>query len=112
MTADQLQEFRELLHETRAEIQARLDESAESRSPVSPDRAIGRLTRQDAMQDQQMALEIHRRDTARLQQINSALRRMERGEYGICARCEEEISLARLRVRPEAPLCVRCAEGG
>jgi DnaK suppressor protein len=112
MTEDQLTEFCRLLEATRAELQASMNESAESASPVSPDNAIGRLTRQDAMQAQQMALEIRRRNQARLQQIEVALRRIERGGYGICVRCEEEIALARLRVRPEAQVCVRCAQGG
>ena len=112
MTDEKLDEFRELLRSTRAELQASLDESADNAAPVSPDNAIGRLTRQDAMQAQQMALEIRRRNTVRLQQVELAMRRMEAGGYGICVRCEEEISLARLRVRPEAQVCVRCAQGG
>jgi len=112
MTAEQLQEFRDLLQSTQVELRASLDESADSAAPVSPDSAIGRLTRQDAMQAQQMALEIRRRNRARLQQVELAMRRLESGDYGICARCEEEIPLARLRVRPEAQVCVRCAQGG
>jgi len=46
-------------------LQASLDESVDNASPVSPDNAIGRLTRQDAMQAQQMALEIRRRTIGR-----------------------------------------------
>lgn len=112
MTTGQLQEFRDLLNATEAELRASLEESAASAAPVSPDNAIGRLTRQDAMQAQQMALEMRRRNKARLQQIELALRKLERGDYGVCVRCDEEISLARLRVRPEAQVCVRCAQGG
>jgi DnaK suppressor protein len=112
MTAEQLQEFRDLLKATEAELRASLDDVTGAASPVSLDNAIGRLTRQDAMQAQQMALEIRRRNQTRLQQIELAIRRMERGEYGVCVRCEEEIPLARLRVRPEAQVCVRCMQGG
>lgn len=112
MTAEQLQEFRELLVATQAELCASLDDTAGITSPVSPDNAIGRLTRQDAMQSQQMALAIQRRNRARLQQIEAAIQRIDQGVYGICVRCDEEISLARLRARPEAVVCVRCAQGG
>lgn len=111
MTAGQLEEFRELLHATQAELRASLSASAAQAAPVSPDNAMGRLTRQDAMQAQQMALEVRRRNQARLQQVEAAIRKLDSGAYGICVRCEEEISLARLRVRPEAPICVRCAQG-
>ncbi len=110
MTAEQLQEFRKLLEAARDELRASIQDQAGATSPVSPDRAIGRLTRQDAIQAQQMALEIRRRNLARLQQVEAALRRMESGGYGICTRCQEEISPARLKVRPEAHLCVHCAE--
>lgn len=111
MTTEQLQEFRDLLKATQADLRASLEESVGNASPVSPDNAIGRLTRQDAMQAQQMALEIRRRNQARLQQVELAIQRTERGNYGICVRCEEEIPPARLRVRPEAQVCVRCAQG-
>jgi DnaK suppressor protein len=112
MTAEQLQELRRLLDAVQEELRRGLEESADSTAPVGPDSALGRLTRQDAMQMQQMALAIRRRNQSRLEQVEAAIRRIGGGTYGICARCDEEISLARLRVRPEALVCVRCAEGG
>ena len=49
-----------------------------------------------------------------IQQIEIALRRLEAGTYGICADCEDEIPIARLRAVPSALRCVACesrAEG-
>ncbi len=43
-------------------------------------------------------------------EIEHALARMDVGTYGLCARCGEEIAVGRLRVRPQAALCIRCAE--
>jgi RNA polymerase-binding transcription factor DksA len=40
--------------------------------------------------------------------IESALRAIKRGTYGICERCGEPIPSERLEVRPEATLCVKC----
>lgn len=45
-----------------------------------------------------------------LQQVDSALTRMDAGDYGHCANCGRRIPIARLRVRPFATLCVPCAE--
>jgi DnaK suppressor protein len=42
--------------------------------------------------------------------IDNALNRMESGTFGICEDCEEEIPLKRLRVRPDATLCLNCQE--
>jgi len=111
MESERLQHFRSRLEALRAELEAALSADDEATNPVSPDRAIGRLTRQDAMQAQQMALELRRRNRMRLEQVRRALERIEEGDYGFCTRCEDPISDARLEVRPEAPLCVDCAGG-
>jgi DnaK suppressor protein len=104
-------EYRLQLEALRAELRAALDSDSDETRPVEPDRAIGRLTRQDAMLSQQMALEIRRRNQARLAQIERAIERIEDGSYGLCVRCEEEISEPRLKVRPETPICIACAGG-
>ena len=45
-----------------------------------------------------------------LNHIETALRRMEVGAFGICEECDEEIPVKRLRVRPDASLCLDCQE--
>lgn len=44
----------------------------------------------------------------KLESVNSALRAIEKGSYGICERCENPIDPARLEVRPDATLCLDC----
>ncbi|MET7763006.1 TraR/DksA C4-type zinc finger protein [Streptomyces sp. NPDC005393] len=44
-----------------------------------------------------------------LADLDRALERLERGEYGRCERCGEPIPAERLEVRPAASTCVRCA---
>jgi DnaK suppressor protein len=44
-----------------------------------------------------------------LLEIDEALTRIERGDWGTCQQCQEKIEPARLRVLPEARLCVSCA---
>lgn len=43
-----------------------------------------------------------------LASVEDALRAMEKGTYGICERCGEAIAPARLEVKPEATLCIKC----
>ena len=45
-----------------------------------------------------------------LMDINEALRRLYRGEYGTCEICEKPIARARLEAMPHARLCVSCKE--
>lgn len=109
MTSEEVANYRKVLETLREELVTTLANTREDTVPVSPDAAIGRLTRQDAMQSQQMALELERRTRQRVAQVDAALRRISDGSYGICTRCDEEISAARLAVKPESHQCVRCA---
>lgn len=45
---------------------------------------------------------------SKLQDIQMALRSIEKGNYGICARCGNAIEPGRLEVKPDATLCVNC----
>jgi RNA polymerase-binding protein DksA len=45
-----------------------------------------------------------------LLQIDDALRRLYRGEYGVCESCGNPIARARLEVMPQARLCISCKE--
>jgi RNA polymerase-binding transcription factor DksA len=42
----------------------------------------------------------------RMQDIQMALRSIEKGSYGTCARCGKQIEPARLEVKPDATLCL------
>ena len=84
--------------------------SAESRDPVTLDQqSVGRLSRMDAMQVQAMAQEAERRRGRDLIRVQEALKRLDDGEYGYCAECDEDIAPKRLEVDPAAALCIKCA---
>ncbi|MCX6048363.1 MAG: TraR/DksA C4-type zinc finger protein [Chloroflexi bacterium] len=46
----------------------------------------------------------------RLQDIQNALRSIEKGNYGICTRCNKPIEPGRLEVKPDATLCLNCQQ--
>jgi DnaK suppressor protein len=41
--------------------------------------------------------------------VDRALSRIEKGAYGVCVRCGNDIAAKRLEARPEATLCIECA---
>ncbi|HXG31244.1 MAG TPA: RNA polymerase-binding protein DksA [Thermodesulfobacteriota bacterium] len=65
-----------------------------------------------AMSESNRSIELRTRDRERklLQKILKAIQKIKDGTYGICEECGEEISESRLRVRPEATLCIKCKE--
>ena len=93
-------------HELRALIEA--GEKADV--PIAPDSSLGRLTRVDALQGQQMAAALVQRNREELSRVERALMRIESGDYGTCTRCGEDIAEARLNAVPDALLCLTCAE--
>lgn len=54
--------------------------------------------------------ELLRESRIELQQITRAMARFAAGEYGICASCGADIGEGRLKVIPEATLCIKCAK--
>lgn len=46
----------------------------------------------------------------KLQDIDSALRSIEKGQYGTCERCGQPIEMERLEVKPDATLCLKCQQ--
>ena len=71
---------------------------------------VGRLSRMDALQSQAIAKDSQQRRSIQKQRIDSALSRLENGQYGLCVRCEEGIDPKRLEFDPSVPLCFDCAQ--
>ncbi|MDH3602493.1 MAG: TraR/DksA family transcriptional regulator [Candidatus Tectomicrobia bacterium] len=110
LTPDQLEDLRQKLLALQDDLTTLLDVSADSARPVSLDQPIGRLSRMDAIQDQQMAQANRRGYELRLRQVQAGLSAMDEGDYGYCKKCEDPVGYARLGVRPEAPFCLPCQE--
>jgi RNA polymerase-binding protein DksA len=60
--------------------------------------------------DRDFMLSLTEMEQRQILQIEEALRRIDRGEYGYCLQCGQEIPEKRLEVEPWARHCVRCQE--
>lgn len=104
--------FKKRLLSRQAELEALVESVSDSSKPVELDQTLfGRLSRMDALQSQAMGVEIERRRTVELKRIESALGRIEEGEFGYCVLCDEEIPVKRLEKNPATPSCIDCASG-
>jgi DnaK suppressor protein len=43
-------------------------------------------------------------------QIDASLKRIQKGEFGICQMCQKDIGKKRLNALPWTPLCIECQE--
>ncbi len=60
--------------------------------------------------DEWLFLKQNRLECELLRELEAALRRLAKGEYGICQGCREPISAIRLEALPWARFCVGCQE--
>lgn len=110
LTTNDVENYERALIDRQREVDDQMAELAVRCEPVAPDPALGRLTRNDAMQDQQVALHQRRRLSLQQTQIRTALERVRKGEFGNCVLCKKPIDARRLELAPESPLCVPCQE--
>ena len=102
--------FRALIHRRIEQLESRVDRTDQDIRNVELDQTrVGRLSRMDAMQLQQMELALDRRQQQELAALHAALKRLEQGEFGFCYRCGDEINPKRLEIDLAATLCIDCA---
>lgn len=102
--------FRRLLEQRREALMGLEQTGREAAGTVELDQSkVGRLSRMDAMQAQAMSQEGERRRQLELRRIESALARIDSGDYGYCLECDEPIATKRLEFNPATPLCIDCA---
>ena len=106
-----IQDLSQALRHRLEELEQERALNAEARQTVALDQAsVGRVSRIDALQGQQVALAQDRNRGAEVHQIEAALQRIKDESFGICLVCDEEISEKRLRLNPSAATCIHCAK--
>jgi len=61
-------------------------------------------------QNRDLLYDLHEGEFQRLRAIEEALKAIDRGQYGECAGCGEDIKETRLMAVPWTTLCIRCQE--
>lgn len=101
-------EFRKLLVARKAELTGNLEDVR-----FDTIARMGRVAEEDQAQmshEEFISLRRNSMDYTSLRQVQSALDRLESGDYGVCAECEEPISEKRLKAIPWAQYCVHCQD--
>lgn len=108
--------YKELLLEKKREIENNLKSIKESTSGSSELELIGEISSSDDHLAEYASIVYEHESTLTvenilkdiLRQIDSALKRIEDGTYGICEVCKKPIGDERLKAIPYATMCVRC----
>lgn len=77
--------------------------------PISPENAIGRISRMDAINNKSVNEAALRKAEEKLHNLKRVLEKAGSKNSGICLKCKKTIPLGRLMIRPESLYCVACA---
>ncbi len=91
------------------EVKSKIVSFKDSSKPVSPDNAIGRLTRMEAINSKSISDASLANSKQRLTALQTSLKMIDDPGFGYCVHCEEPIPYKRLLIMPEARFCVVCA---
>jgi DnaK suppressor protein len=98
------------LDRERASLQSDVEALAAENQAQQDDYGVGNHVADDATEvftrERNLALRNNTQDL--LAQVDAALRRLDEGRYGICARCGQEIAPDRLEALPYAIYCITC----
>ncbi|WP_394388817.1 TraR/DksA family transcriptional regulator [Shewanella woodyi] len=107
LSPNEKQQLLTVLKQELTELEQQLTFTHERGAPVILDQqAVGRVSRIDAIQQQEMAQAsevLMQQHIVRIKQIF-----LDTEEYGFCLECGEPIGLGRLTIHPTAEMCIGC----
>lgn len=109
MTEAEKQKLLDTIHLQLGEVETEIEELEELTKPVEPDKAIGRLSRMDAINNKSINDSALREKKKLKQKLERAIDRSEKDSFGRCMKCGKEIPFGRLEYMPYTTRCVTCA---
>ncbi len=100
----------ELILQETNKTQAQIIELRELTRPIAPDCAIGRVSRMDAINNKTINEAALRKAIVKLSGLKYALERIDEADFGICAKCTQEIPMGRILLVPHSRFCARCVD--
>lgn len=92
------------------DTEALIIELKELTKPIAPDCAIGRVSRMDAINNKSINEAALRKAELKLSGLKYALERIDDTDFGICAKCQQPIPIARIMLVPHSRFCARCVD--
>lgn len=109
MTPEEKKKIIGILSNEKAKLESKITELKELTQPISPDCAIGRVSRMDAINNKSVNEAALRSAQTKLRNIEISLEKAEEPEFGKCRQCGYDIPVGRLIVMPGSTRCVGCA---
>ncbi len=109
MTKEERAELKKRILETIEKTEKELAYLEEATQPITPENAIGRVSRMDAINNKSVSEVALRSSKKKLSNLKVALHNIDDPAFGICTNCKRPIAAARLMFMPQSTSCVNCA---
>ena len=106
----QIKELRTILLNRKRDIQNNIKDGVDNIAKLNDCDCKDELDFAEASSDTFTSELIVTQQRNELDEIESALKSIEKNTYGICEMCDEAISLGRLKAKPFAKFCTDCRE--
>lgn len=103
-------QLREKISEEIAKTERIIVQYRDMSRPVSPENAIGRISRMDAINNKSITEAALRKAEEKLSKLFHALEMVGTKDFGICVKCKHPIPIERIILMPESNRCVDCAQ--
>jgi DnaK suppressor protein len=112
MTNEEKEQIIQIITQEIKKLNRKINELKEFTAPVSPDDAIGRISRMDAINNKSIVEASMRNLQSRLDQLQKISQVIDEKDFGLCIKCHRPIPFERLKIRPEIRLCAGCLTSG
>lgn len=109
MNKEDKQDIKKRIFEELKKTEEAILDYKESTKPISPENAIGRVSRMDAINNKSVVEAALRKAKEKHNKLKLVLDKVEDTDFGLCMRCGGEIPIGRILLMPQSRNCVRCA---
>ena len=110
MTKQELKDVKEKVLKEIEKTKNSIADYREITKPISPENAIGRITRMDAINNKSVAEAALRQAEGKLKNLVNVQESINELDFGICLKCQKPIPIGRILLMPQSRYCVNCAQ--
>ena len=109
MTEKESKKIINIIKESILETKLKIQEYSKLSKPISPENAIGRISRMDAINNKSVVEAALRESKKKLSDLKFVESLIDKDGFGICISCKQSIPIGRILFRPQSKKCVKCA---
>ena len=102
------EKFKKILIAYKHDLLKKVEQNSKANQEISLDEVRDTADMASDFYERELSIGLSETERFRLEQVEDALERIEKGNYGKCEECGELIAAPRLEALPFAKFCIQC----